>query len=177
MIVFDKSMDLCRNSLTATEGNSGWTIKKTNEKATIERSVHFLQTICQYPLFQAMANRVSLMDFLQHGLPAIPIDEPANPGSNTTNTAYQANEIHDIRIWRQFTLDNILRRYQNLLITTMVQPIPQISPPLIVGAKNPLRHRITELVISRLRRALRRFRSISRKQSNEWDYCALNGCR
>jgi hypothetical protein len=103
-----------------------------------------------------MATQVSLIAYLQQALPGIPTNPPQNPGPNTTNISYSAQDIHGLAVWQGFALNTILQRYQNVLTATHLpeDPIP-ISPPQPINSENPLRHRITELVLLRVRRALR----------------------
>lgn len=103
-----------------------------------------------------MANQVSLLDYLQNALPAIPVNPPPNPGRNTTNTAYEANDIHDVRVWHGFSLDVLRQRYQHVLVQTHLSPDPMPTSPLRpVTAENALRSKISEYVFLRVRRALR----------------------
>lgn len=103
-----------------------------------------------------MANQVSLLTYLQHALPAIPVNPPPNPGRNTTNTAYEASDIHNIGVWHGFNLNALLQSYQNLLVQARLPPDPMpTSPPRAITAENALRSKISEYVFPRVRRALR----------------------
>ncbi|OJD10486.1 hypothetical protein AJ78_08524 [Emergomyces pasteurianus Ep9510] len=103
-----------------------------------------------------MANQVSLLTYLQNALPAIPVNPPPNPGRNTTNTAYEASDIHNIGVWHGFNLNALLQSYQNLLVQARLPPDPMpTSPPRAITAENALRSKISEYVFPRVRRALR----------------------
>ncbi|KKK19015.1 hypothetical protein P175DRAFT_0503250 [Aspergillus ochraceoroseus IBT 24754] len=116
-----------------------------------------------------MANQVSLLTYLQVALPAIPANPPQPSGPNTTNDSYSFQDIHNLTIWEEFNLANILQTYQTVLTTSSLaaDPFPT-SPPNAINSENPLRHRITEMISTRLRRALRTgFASLSAvKQMN-----------
>ncbi|OJD09777.1 hypothetical protein AJ78_08933 [Emergomyces pasteurianus Ep9510] len=102
-----------------------------------------------------MANMIPLMQYLQDSPPAIPLGS-VNPGPNTTNTAYGANNIQHVGIWTNFNLATIRQRYQTLLATTRLQPDPfPASPPQAINVEGLLRDHITEMLRPRIRRALR----------------------
>lgn len=102
-----------------------------------------------------MANPISLMAYLQNAPPAIPTLPPPNPGPNTTSTSYRASDIHSVGVWINFTLATVRQRYQAHLMTTMLPPDPfPVSPPQ-PSSENPLRHRISDMLTTRIRRALR----------------------
>lgn len=103
-----------------------------------------------------MENQVSLMEYLQNGLPVIPLVPPAKTGRNTTNQAYSYQNITYIGVWHQFSLDNILNRYNHILTATTLPSDPFTgSPPPPVNSQNLLLGRIAEMIIPRVRRALR----------------------
>lgn len=103
-----------------------------------------------------MANQVTLMAYLQRGLPAITVNEPTNPGGNTTNSAYEADDIQDVRHWTQFNITSVRQRYQNVLTATTLplDPFPT-SPPHGINSETGVRARIIETVNPRVRRGLR----------------------
>ncbi|KAL1979107.1 hypothetical protein VTN96DRAFT_6842 [Rasamsonia emersonii] len=103
-----------------------------------------------------MANQVSLMTYLQQALPAIPTNQPPNPGHNTTNTLYGAADINNIGRWNNFNLTTVLQRYQNVLFQAHLpsDPMP-ISPPRAITAENALRSKLSEYLLPRVRRGLR----------------------
>jgi hypothetical protein len=91
------------------------------------------------------------MAYLQNRPPDIPTLPPPNPGSNTTNTAYRASDIHNVGVWTNFNLATIRQRYQAHLTTTTLQPDPfPVSPPQPINSENPLRHRISDMLITSL---------------------------
>ena len=103
-----------------------------------------------------MANVQSLMDYLQTALPTIPANPPQNSGSNTSNTMYSFKDIQSIGDWTNFDLSTILQRYRPLLIASRLQAYPfPASPPQIISVENTLRSRISEMILPRIRRALR----------------------
>ncbi|OAX78607.1 hypothetical protein ACJ72_07082 [Emergomyces africanus] len=103
-----------------------------------------------------MANPISLMAYLQNVPPAIPTLPPPNPGPNTTSTSYRASDIHSVGVWINFTLATVRQRYQAHLMTTTLPPDPfPVSPPQPINSENPLRHRISDMLTTRIRRALR----------------------
>ncbi|KAK2755868.1 hypothetical protein FQN54_005664 [Arachnomyces sp. PD_36] len=103
-----------------------------------------------------MANQVTLMEYLQHGLPVIPLVPPPRPGHNTTNQAYRAADITHTGVWADFSLQTVLQRYQNILTATTLpwDPFPATPPPPVT-VENALRHRLTPILMDRMRRALR----------------------
>ncbi|OJD27503.1 hypothetical protein ACJ73_01116 [Blastomyces percursus] len=85
------------------------------------------------------------MAYLQNAPPDIPTLPPPNPRPNTTNTAYRASDIHNVGVWTNFNLATIRQR---------PDPFP-VSPPQPINSENPLRHRISDMLTTRIRRALR----------------------
>ncbi|KKZ62855.1 hypothetical protein EMCG_02789 [[Emmonsia] crescens] len=86
----------------------------------------------------------------------IPVNLPPNPGRNTTNTAYEASDIHNIVVWHGFNLNAVLQRHQNVLVQARLPQDPMLtSPPRAITAENTLRSKVSEYVFPRVRRALR----------------------
>ncbi|KAE8150634.1 hypothetical protein BDV25DRAFT_129397 [Aspergillus avenaceus] len=102
-----------------------------------------------------MANRISLMSYLQNPLPAIPINPHADPGHNTRNRLYRASDIRTISRWHGFNLAAIRQAYDNVLFQANMpsDPVPS-SPPRMITSENPLKAAIQEYVVPRIRRAL-----------------------
>ncbi|EFW22733.1 conserved hypothetical protein [Coccidioides posadasii str. Silveira] len=89
-----------------------------------------------------MANQISLLTYLQNALPAIPTNAPPVPGPNTTNGAYNANDIQTTAVWNGFNLNILLPAFQNLLAQVHLMPDPMpASPPRPITAENALRMR------------------------------------
>nr|KMM67470.1 hypothetical protein CPAG_03804 [Coccidioides posadasii RMSCC 3488] len=87
-----------------------------------------------------MANQISLLTYLQNALPAIPTNAPPVPGPNTTNGAYNANDIQTTAVWNGFNLNILLPAFQNLLAQVHLMPDPMpASPPCPITAENALR--------------------------------------
>ncbi|KAJ9322391.1 hypothetical protein DTO027B5_128 [Paecilomyces variotii] len=103
-----------------------------------------------------MTDHVSLLTYLQQRMPEIPTREPVNPGLNTTSTSYRWTDIHGIGIWNDFSLTTIRNRYGRLLNAVRLPRNPMSGSPVrAITAENPLRSKISELVLPRVRRALR----------------------
>ncbi|PGH29203.1 hypothetical protein GX50_08038 [[Emmonsia] crescens] len=103
-----------------------------------------------------MANLSSLMAYLQNAPPAIPTILHPNSGPNTTSTSYGASDICHVGEWINFNLATVCQRYQAHLMATMLPPDPfPASPPQPINSENPLRHRISDMLTPRIRRALR----------------------
>ncbi|KUL89887.1 hypothetical protein ZTR_02974 [Talaromyces verruculosus] len=103
-----------------------------------------------------MANQVPLITYVQSPLPAIPINPTPNPGRNTTNTAYKAEDIQNITVWHDFSLNTILQRYHNVLVQARLPPNPlPNSPPAAIVVETLLRDAVAFYVFPRVRRSLR----------------------
>ncbi|KKZ64659.1 hypothetical protein EMCG_09422 [[Emmonsia] crescens] len=97
--------------------------------------------------------QVTLMNFLQAGLPALPANAPPNSGPNTTNVCYSFADIQSTGIWNAFNLNNLLQRYQNLLNQVHLDsdPLPA-SPVPAMGSEDLIRDKIAEHDFPRVRR-------------------------
>jgi hypothetical protein len=94
------------------------------------------------------------MTYLQKPSPEIAINPPPKPGGNTTNTSYEAGDMHSTAIWHGFNLTAIRQLYDNTLFQAYLPPddLPA-SPPRAITAENSLRAAIQEYVVPRVRRA------------------------
>ncbi|KAH8812866.1 hypothetical protein F5884DRAFT_751166 [Xylogone sp. PMI_703] len=103
-----------------------------------------------------MANLTTLMAYLQQQLPNIPANPPVHPGQNTRSVHFNFRNVQSVRVWRDFTLATILRKYQNLLNITQLpaDPIPT-SPARPVSSENGIMQRVSEIISPRIRRGLR----------------------
>ncbi|KAK2766640.1 hypothetical protein FQN54_005951 [Arachnomyces sp. PD_36] len=100
--------------------------------------------------------QVTLMDFLQAGLPALPAHAPPNPGPNTTNLRYGFKDIQSIGTWDAFNLNNLLQRYQHLFNQVRLDRVPiSTSPVSALGSEDVIRDKIAEHAFPRVRKALR----------------------
>lgn len=73
---------------------------------------------------------VSLLEYLQLGLPSLPIADNADRRPNTASCAFNHTDIHYVGVWTDFKLATIQQRYQDLLTTATLPPDPFIySPP------------------------------------------------
>ncbi|KAA8643770.1 hypothetical protein EYZ11_008214 [Aspergillus tanneri] len=96
----------------------------------------------------------SLLQYLSVALPAIPTRDTTR-SKNTSNPRYGADDITDITPWLEFNYGIILQRYGAILNAKQIRPDPFMSPPAAIRDE-PLFHlRFTELVLPRVRRALR----------------------
>lgn len=101
-----------------------------------------------------MANRVSLLDYLQRNPPLLPTTSHSN-GMDFT-PPYTSGNLPNLTEWREFDLETILDQYETLLAQTMLpdDPFPA-SPPLEILSENHLRYRVAEYIVPLVRRALR----------------------
>ncbi|GKZ29792.1 hypothetical protein AbraIFM66950_006542 [Aspergillus brasiliensis] len=103
-----------------------------------------------------MADLVSLMAYLQHGPPSLPIIEPEQSPQNTHNDGYSADDIETVGHWQGFSLASILQQYGGLLATVQITDEPfQPSPPRPINSERALRSRIDAYLTNRIIRALR----------------------
>lgn len=104
-----------------------------------------------------MANQISLLAYLQEGPQALPNQYQGISYQNTTNDAYEADDISHVGNWNTFNLQNIQQRYGPLLTTPQLisRDNMPISPPPGITSETVLRARVVEYLQSRLRRSLR----------------------
>lgn len=103
--------------------------------------------------FSQMATQ-SLLQYLSTALPAIPTQGVA-PSRNTTNPRYGAEDITGIVPWREFTYRYILQQYGAVLDAKQIRTDPFTSPPAAIRDEPQFQLRFAELVLPRVRRALR----------------------
>lgn len=103
-----------------------------------------------------MANQVSLLAYLQHGPPRIPIIEQGQSTDNTTNAKYSAEDITYVGHWAAFNLNTILQQHQAVLTNSRIgdEAMPE-SPPQPINSEQGLRQRFSFYLNQRVRRALR----------------------
>ncbi|KAI2834845.1 hypothetical protein CAN33_0055040 [Aspergillus niger] len=99
-------------------------------------------------------NTQSLLHYLSIGLPTIP-KQGTNPGPNTTNPQYDADDITQIVPWPEFDYSVIIQRYGELLNSTQIRPDPFTSPPAPLRDEPTFHLRFSDLVMNRVRRGLR----------------------
>ncbi|PYH96883.1 hypothetical protein BO71DRAFT_417476 [Aspergillus ellipticus CBS 707.79] len=99
-------------------------------------------------------NTQSLLHYLSIGLPTIP-KQGTNPGPNTTNPQYDADDITQIVPWPEFDYSVIIQRYGELLTSTQIRPDPFTSPPAPLRDEPTFHLRFSDLVMNRVRRGLR----------------------
>lgn len=100
--------------------------------------------------------KISLLSYLQMGIPEIPTNRPRYPSQDTTKTQYSANDIQGTATWGGFNLNAILRRYGGVLENARLpfDAMPT-SPRFPIPSEQSLKGLIWELVIPRVRRGLR----------------------
>ncbi|PYH94302.1 hypothetical protein BO71DRAFT_450162 [Aspergillus ellipticus CBS 707.79] len=103
-----------------------------------------------------MAHQVSLLAYLQHGPPRLPIIDQGQSRDNTTNDKYSHEDIRSTRHWRSFNLNTILDQYQAVLTTCRIddEAMP-LTPPQAINSETGLRQRFSFYLNQRIRRALR----------------------
>jgi hypothetical protein len=101
------------------------------------------------------ANHITLMEYLQRGLPPLTI-LPHGDSRNTTNLRYSFNDINNIGNWANFDLATIRQRYNNLLTTPqLIAREHNPSPPGGINSEPALQNRVHALLQPRVRRSLR----------------------
>lgn len=103
-----------------------------------------------------MANQISLLDYLQQPVPAVPVVPPARPSKNSTSQQYSADDIEQVTGWPNFNVANAVQLFHNMLTQTQItsDPLPA-SPPFVAATENSIKVRIDDYLLPRLRRALR----------------------
>ncbi|KAE8151507.1 hypothetical protein BDV25DRAFT_171371 [Aspergillus avenaceus] len=99
-------------------------------------------------------NTQSLLHYLSISLPTIP-KQGTNPGPNTTNPQYDADDITQIVPWPEFDYSVIIQRYRELLNSTQIRPDPFTSPPAPLRDEPTFHLRFSDLIMNRVRRGLR----------------------
>ncbi|KAE8133851.1 hypothetical protein BDV38DRAFT_257236 [Aspergillus pseudotamarii] len=116
----------------------------------------FLPYFSQHIPLRNMANQVSLLAYLQHGPPRIPIIEQGQSTDNTTNTRYSADDITYVGHWATFNLNTILHQHQAVLTNSRREDEAMpLSPPQAINSEPGLRQRFSFYMNQRVRRALR----------------------
>lgn len=104
--------------------------------------------------YTEMDNNQSLLHYLSIAPLTIPT-QGTTPGPNTPNTEYDADDITQITDWPEFAYPTIIERYGQLLNTTQIRPDPFPSPPGPMKDEPTFHLRFADLVMRRVRRALR----------------------
>lgn len=103
-----------------------------------------------------MANQVSLMAYLQHGLRHIPAFSGGRSNRNTRNSAYGPEDVEIAGPWAAFNLASIQQQFGAILTAARIADAPMApSPSPPVNSESSLRTRIDDDVTPRMRRALR----------------------
>lgn len=103
-----------------------------------------------------MANRISLLHYLQRGLEALPVIDNNQSKENTRNALYQARDIGSTALWQNFNIASVLQQFGPLLAAARIQAEPHgTSPPEVVAAEIDIRIGVGEYVRPFVRRALR----------------------
>ena len=102
-----------------------------------------------------MANQTqTLLQYLLVALPAIPT-QGTTPDPNTTNPQYDADDITEVVPWPEFSYSNVIQRYGQVLNLKRIRPDPFMSPPAPLKDEPTFHLRFADLVMTRVRRALR----------------------
>jgi hypothetical protein len=103
-----------------------------------------------------MANQVSLLAYLQHGPPALPVINQGQSRENTTDRNYSVDDITHIGHWAAFNIDTIMQQHGHLLTNARIvdDPMPA-SPPQAINSKEGLRRRAFNYLSDWTRRSLR----------------------
>ncbi|RAL14145.1 uncharacterized protein BO97DRAFT_21539 [Aspergillus homomorphus CBS 101889] len=96
----------------------------------------------------------SLLQYLSIALPTIPLRRVA-PSTNTTNPYYDAADISQVIDWPDFNYATIIQRYGGILNAKQIAADPFSSPPAAIWDQPHFRSRFAELLLPRVRRALR----------------------
>ncbi|KAA8641648.1 uncharacterized protein ATNIH1004_011784 [Aspergillus tanneri] len=100
--------------------------------------------------------QVTLLAYLQHGPPTLPVIDQGQSKDNTTNLKYSADDITYVGHWATFNLNTILQQHQGMLRNSRIEnePMPS-SPPQAINSEVGLRQRFVFYLNSRVRRSLR----------------------
>ncbi|GKZ22985.1 hypothetical protein AbraIFM66951_001215 [Aspergillus brasiliensis] len=96
----------------------------------------------------------TLLQYLSVALPTIPIGRTA-PSPNEPNPHYSADNITQIQSWTEFNYSTIIEHYGTMLNSKQIRCDPFSSPPASIQSEPYFRARVAELVMPRVRRALR----------------------
>ncbi|OJZ90500.1 hypothetical protein ASPFODRAFT_424390 [Aspergillus luchuensis CBS 106.47] len=96
----------------------------------------------------------TLLQYLSVALPAIPVGGTA-PSRNTSNPRYGAEDITQVLSWTDFNYSTIIQHYGHILNTRQIRRDPFLSPPASIRDEPYFHTRFAELVVPRIRRALR----------------------
>lgn len=102
-----------------------------------------------------MADRISLLEYLQWNPEELPLDEIAPWRGNTTSYRYGPGDISRIYPWEDFNLNTITDEFLPLLQETTIEREPMPSPPSSVRDEDQVRRRYYQFLDDRVRRALR----------------------
>lgn len=72
-------------------------------------------------------NQVSLLAYLQHGPPALPLIDQGQSEDNTTDRNYSADDITPVGHWVAFNLGSVMQQYSQLLANTQIDDDPMPS--------------------------------------------------
>lgn len=97
----------------------------------------------------------SLLQYLSLSLPPIPRIPDISPDLNTPYPSYDSHKITQIIDWPDFNHRTLMQRYSNLLTSKQVASEPFPSPPMGVTDEHHFGSRVAELILPRIRRALR----------------------
>lgn len=101
--------------------------------------------------------QISLMGYLQKTLPDIGIQLHGQSKENTTNHAYNANDVQKpVNIWQSFSLQTILNRWRDVLNNASLDDDCIVySPPKVARAEPQVRTYVAINTHPLVRRALR----------------------
>ncbi|CAI7641476.1 unnamed protein product [Penicillium manginii] len=106
-----------------------------------------------------MAAQVSLMAYLQHGMPPLTLLRQGQNENNTTclSRKYHAGQIGDVTHWEGFNLGTIEQRFGTILYNATItdEPLNPQSPRRYMNSETVLRTRVDTYLSNRLTRALR----------------------
>lgn len=96
-------------------------------------------------------NQVSLLAYLQHGPPALPLIDQGQSEDNTTDRNYSADDITPVGHWVAFNLGSVMQQYSQLLANTQIDddPMPS-SPPQEINSEPGLRYGFVKYLNTRV---------------------------
>ncbi|KAH8801717.1 hypothetical protein F5884DRAFT_525165 [Xylogone sp. PMI_703] len=98
---------------------------------------------------------VTLMGYLQLGLPGLTVIDLGQSRSNTVNDRYGHGDITHIGVWQDFNLRTITTSYGAVLKNTAIAPEPMpTTPPQPITSEVSVWQRVSLYLDSRVRRAL-----------------------
>ncbi|KZF18838.1 hypothetical protein L228DRAFT_286336 [Xylona heveae TC161] len=103
-----------------------------------------------------MANQVTLLAYLQHGPPTLPVIDNGSSHDNTTSKSYSAEDISQVGVWSSFNLNTIMQQFQPLLANARIEDEAMpTSPPQAINSETGLQQRFSFYLNARVRRSLR----------------------